>query len=104
MQLEPSKLHQSSGKKFIINMEQAVSRLGEQGTRSMQLLTSHSQDLQRGAAPSHSWLLTVVSPITPVTPRGTAVRVSLATHSPQGFPKGARIGSVVVGERQAEKG
>lgn len=66
--------------------------------------TPQTAELQGGAAPSHSWLLTTVSPTTPAISRGTLTRVSLASTQPQGLPKGARTCSAVAGERQSRKG
>lgn len=52
MQLEPSKLHQSSEKKMIINKEQAVSRLGDWIDAAAGI--PQTEELRGGAAPSHS--------------------------------------------------
>lgn len=61
-------------------------------------------ELQGGAAPSHSWLLTIVSPTTPAISRGTLTRVSLASTQPPRLPKRGQDSQCCGGERQSRKG
>lgn len=72
MQLEPSKLHQSSEKKkMIINMEQAVSKVGEPGDWiDAAADIPQTAEPRGGAAPSHSCLPTTVSPLPLPDPGG----------------------------------
>lgn len=95
MQLEPSKLHQPSEKKYIINMEQAVSRLGGQGTGSMQLQHPTASRAPRRSSPLPQLPPDNCVPQHPCDTQGDCYKGFLSKHT---IPKGARTHSIVVGE------
>lgn len=107
MQLEPSKLHQSSEKKMIINKEQAVSRLGDwiDAAAGIPQTASHRQKSSEEEQPPPTAASNNCVPHHPCQTQGGSYKGFLSKHTtPKASQKGPGLAVVWSENDEADKG